>query len=52
MKIAALEQLMMSFMYTINSKEPRIDPWGTPHFIFKCDELLPSMDTYRDLLIR
>ena len=46
MKIAALEQLMMSFMNTINSKGPRIDPWGIPHFIVKCDELLPSMDIY------
>ena len=46
MKIAALEQLMMSFMYTINNKRSRIDPWGSPHFIFKYDELLPSMDIY------
>ena len=29
MKIAAFEELMISFMYTMNSRGPRIDPWGT-----------------------
>ena len=30
------EHLLMSLMYIKNKIGPRIDPWGTPVFIFRC----------------
>jgi hypothetical protein len=33
MKLASFEEFTMSFMYTIKSRGPKIEPWGTPHFI-------------------
>jgi hypothetical protein len=31
----SLETLTMSLIYKMNKRGPRMDPWGTPHLIFK-----------------
>ena len=32
-------------IYKINSKSPRIEPWGIPHFILRNLEFVPSKAT-------
>ena len=42
----------MSFMYIMNNRGPRIDPWGIPHLIGWVDECVSSKATYCDLSSR
>ena len=32
-----LETLRMSFIYKINRRGPRLEPWGTPHLTYIID---------------
>ena len=41
-----LEALHRSLIYSKNSRGPKIDPWGTPHVIFKKDVFCPSTSIY------
>ena len=41
-----------SFTCKINNKDPRTDPWGTPHDTVSISELLPSKCTYCFLLLK
>lgn len=44
--------LGMSFMNRLNSKGPRIDPWGTPAFIGLEVEVISSTLTLKERLDR
>ena len=41
-----LEALHRSLIYSKNSGGSKIDPWGTPHVIFKKDGVCPSTSIY------
>ena len=42
----------MSFMYIMNNRGQRIDPWGIPHLIDWVDECVSLKATYCDLSSR
>ena len=41
-RIFSLVQFLMSFMYIKNNKGPKMEPWGTPHFIGKQSDICES----------
>ena len=44
--------LWISFIYTMNSRGPNIEPWGTPVSISRVDEGMSSYSTYRRRCVR
>ena len=48
--IKSLVQEMKSFIEGMNSREPIVDPWGTPKVLTKLADFSPSICTYCDLL--